>query len=152
MLLLQIVRWVVRDLEKGKARTDCSGREAVPVDLKVLGVLRILGRATCFDGITELSGIAVTTMCTFFHKFTAWFRSDIYPIFVHMPKDRDELAELVAPYALLGIPGAFFSMDVVHASWPMCPASLSNLATGKKGSCGRGGALRSEAARSCHSL
>lgn len=133
MLVLQIARWVMRDLEKDKARTDCSGREAVPVKLKILGVLRILGRASCFDGITELSGVAVTTMWAFFHKFTAWFRRYIYPIFVHMLKNKDELAELAAPFALLGIPGAFFSMDVVHSSWATCPASLTNLATGKEG-------------------
>ena len=50
MPVLQIARWVVRDLEKGQDLHRLHCREAVPVDLKVLGVLRILGRATCFDG------------------------------------------------------------------------------------------------------
>lgn len=56
-----------------KNDTDCARRSRIPTALKVLGVLRILGRATCFDGIHELSGIAPSTMCSFFHKFTAWF-------------------------------------------------------------------------------
>ena len=29
---------------------NCSGTEGVPLELKVLGVLRVLGRGTCFDG------------------------------------------------------------------------------------------------------
>ena len=35
--------------------TDCAGRSRVPTGLKLLGVLRILGRGTCLDGIKELS-------------------------------------------------------------------------------------------------
>jgi hypothetical protein len=56
---------------------DAAGRARIPTELKLLGVLRILGRATCFDGIEELSGISVPTMQTFFHSFTAWFREEV---------------------------------------------------------------------------
>ena len=56
--VLQIVGWVRHWLEAEKARADATGRAAVPVELKVLGVLRVLGRATCFDGIFELSASA----------------------------------------------------------------------------------------------
>ena len=30
--------------------------EGIPLELKILGVLRVLGRGTCFDGIEELTG------------------------------------------------------------------------------------------------
>lgn len=36
---------------------DAAGRDAVPLELKILGALRILGRACCFDGIFELTDI-----------------------------------------------------------------------------------------------
>ena len=133
LLFHQIVGWTKELLDQGKAAADCTGRLAVPTELKVLGVLRVLGRATCFDGITELSGIAESTMCTFFHRFTKWFREDIYPCFVYAPKTLDDLAEVQTPYALLGLPGCIGSMDVVHIAWCMCPSYLMNLAKGKEG-------------------
>lgn len=36
-------------------RPDAAGRPSVPLELKVLGVLRILGRGVCFDDIEELT-------------------------------------------------------------------------------------------------
>jgi len=96
-------------------------------------VLRVFGRATCFDGITELSGIAVPTMAAFFHRFTAWFRKEIFPKFVYTPTDKDELVGVEAVYAAVGLPGAIGSMDVVHVAWAMCPAGLAHLVTGKEG-------------------
>lgn len=38
-----------------KDDADVAGRARIPTELKLLGVLRILGRSTCFDGIFELS-------------------------------------------------------------------------------------------------
>ena len=34
---------------------NCAGRKGIPLELKVLGVLRVLGRGTWFDGIEELA-------------------------------------------------------------------------------------------------
>ena len=36
---------------------DGIGRPACPIELKIFGVLRILGRGMCFDGISELTNI-----------------------------------------------------------------------------------------------
>lgn len=58
----------------GCEETLVGGRQRIPTELKLLGVLRILGRGSCFDGIKELSSISGSTMQAFFHKFTAWFR------------------------------------------------------------------------------
>ncbi len=52
---------------------DICGRPVVPLSLKVLGTLRVLGRATCFDGISELSNVSEETHRIFFHKFTRLF-------------------------------------------------------------------------------
>lgn len=129
----QIVDWVKKRMLGGTFPVDCVGRGGTPVEIKVLGVLRILGRATCFDGITELSGIPKSSMQAFFHRFTAWFRKDIYPEFVYVPKTREDLAKVETPYALVGLPGCIGSMDVVHIAWCMCPTYLMNLAKGKEG-------------------
>jgi hypothetical protein len=44
---------------------DCAGRRAAPLELKILGVLRVLGRGYCFDGIEELilSALKVIEFC-----------------------------------------------------------------------------------------
>ena len=46
-------------------------RAAVPLNLLLLGVLRMLGRGTCTDGITELSEISETKMNSFLKDFCA---------------------------------------------------------------------------------
>ena len=86
----------------------------VPTELKLLGVLRVLGRGACFDGIEELSGVSVPTMQSFFHNFTAWFRVEVFPVFVSTPKTKDGLVQIEAAYKLLGLPGVIGSMDAVH--------------------------------------
>jgi hypothetical protein len=89
-----------------KRTSDTVGRERRPTELKLLGVLRILGRDTCFDGIKELS---------------------------EHPNIKRALVEAEAAYSLLGLPGAIGSVYVVHTPCCMCPSSLSNLCTGKEG-------------------
>ena len=128
---LKLLEWVKIWHEKNAH--DASGRDRIPTELKLLGVLRVLGRSTCFDGITELSGISVSSMQTFFHKFTEWFTEKVYPKFVFTPKTKNDLVEIETAYALLGLPGALGSMDVVHFAWGMCPAQVTNLAKGKEG-------------------
>ena len=61
----------------GVREVDAWGEKRVPVDLLVMGVLRILGRSTCFDGIEELSYISPTKMSSFFHQFTSQARSKL---------------------------------------------------------------------------
>jgi hypothetical protein len=47
-------------------KKDCAGRFAAPLELKILGVLRVLGRGYCFDGIEEqcFISIGLTYACT----------------------------------------------------------------------------------------
>ena len=40
---------------------DCAGRPAAPMELLVLGVFRMLGRACTFDDLEELSDISAET-------------------------------------------------------------------------------------------
>ena len=116
-----------------KKATDCTGRARCPTELKVLGYLRMTGRAACFDDVEELSFVNESTMHAFFHKFSEFGRAKLYPVHVSMPTTVEELAEIEAAYAMLGIPGAGGSMDVVHIALGSCPFGLSNLCTGKEG-------------------
>ena len=100
---------------------------ALSVVGQLLGVLRILGRGTCFDGIKELSGIGESTMQEFFHRFCRIFAKEIYPLHVYTPQTKEEVVEMVTPYAFLGMPGCLASMDVVHLAWGMCPLLLANI-------------------------
>jgi hypothetical protein len=42
-----------------------AGRKAIPLELKILGALRMLGGGTCLDGIKELSFMSTSTMDAF---------------------------------------------------------------------------------------
>lgn len=60
-LFLKLVEWTREWYEIDE--TYAVGKPCVPLELKVLsGVLRILGRSTCLDGINELSGISIPCM------------------------------------------------------------------------------------------
>ena len=128
-----LLDWTTDWLQGREKESDCTGRARVPVSLKLLGVLRILGRGTCLDGIKELADMSETTMWKFFHSFCAWFRREIYPIYVRRPTTHSEIAKAMGPYAALGLMGAIGSTDAVHIHWGCCPSSLKILHTGKEG-------------------
>jgi len=130
-LYLSLLKWTKGWHEMNSS--DSSGRPRCPTDLKLLGYLRICGRAACFDDIHELSGISITTMQKFFHTFSEQGREKLFPIHVKMPSTTEEVAVIETAYASLGLPGAVGSMDVVHIPLGACPAGLSNLMTGKEG-------------------
>lgn len=65
-ILAWVRSWVA---ETRKSDTDATGRDSVPLNLLLLGVLRMLGRGTCTDGITELSDISETKMNSFMKEF-----------------------------------------------------------------------------------
>ena len=64
-----LLSWVNDWLQMGSS--DCTVRQSVPTALKLLGVLRILGRSTCLDGIEELPEMSESTMWRFLHEFRA---------------------------------------------------------------------------------
>jgi hypothetical protein len=112
---------------------DAFGRPCIPLELKILGVFRIIGRSTCLDGIKELTGISNSTMDTFFRDFCRKFSCELYSIWVKPPQTPEEIEQVMAVYEQLGIPGAIGSTDVTHVRWDMCPAQLRHLYAGKGG-------------------
>lgn len=112
---------------------DCTNRRAIPLELKVLGCLRMLSRGTCLDGIKELSGISESSMCIFFHKWCKWIRKEIFPKFVNAPSTKEQISAAMGPYCALGLNGAIGSTDAVHIHWDKCPKELTTIHTGKEG-------------------
>jgi hypothetical protein len=94
-------------------------------------VLRILGRATCFDGITELTGMSTSAIQTFFHLFCEKVAVTLGPEFIVFPRTPEEVAAAMGPFGILGFPGCIGSCDVVHVWWAMCPLGWQNLFVGK---------------------
>ena len=109
-----------RVLESGEM-VDRAGRPVIPLELKILGVLRILG---------DSSGISEAAMCEFFHLFCERFVQEYYHDFVKRPEG-DNLRSVMEMYEKLGFPGCVGSIDCTHIRWDKCPVSLTNLCKGK---------------------
>jgi len=123
------------EMELGFTRRplDFLGTQGVPLELQVLGVLRVLGRGTCFDGIEELSLADEETHRVFFHRWTKKFSDKYFTTYIHPPRNAEELARAIDIYTRMGLPGAMGSVDVVHVRWDKCPVTLTNICKGKEG-------------------
>jgi hypothetical protein len=73
---------------------DCTGTEGVPLELKILGALRMPRKGCSFDAIAESSGMSISTMRALFHVFRERFVSNVrdswifYPIYTFDPTTR----------------------------------------------------------------
>ena len=108
------------------------GATKIPYEIRILIGLRILARGNCADDISEMSGIAESTVNTICHQFTEAFVTHFYDEFVSFPAG-ERLKTVVKAYEDLGFPGACGSMDVTHVRLHKCPHGLRVLATGKEG-------------------
>jgi hypothetical protein len=124
------VKWATEALG---SKRPIANQPGVPMELKVLGVLRILGRGCTTDDVKELSFISESHMSAFFHRFCKWGRDVMFPKWVTWPQSKEEIAKAMGPYCALGFDGAIGSTDAVHIAWGGCPQKLAILHTGKEG-------------------
>jgi Plant transposon protein len=111
---------------------DICGRETTPINLKLLGTLRMLGKGCSWDLLYELSGISGEVHRRWTHAFLAKFSKELYSIYVHGPRNSEELNTVTTLYAASGFPGCVGSTDCVHIRWDMCPSQwLSVFRNGK---------------------
>jgi hypothetical protein len=101
--------------------------------VKVLSVLRILGRGVVFDECFDGSGCSESMLQSFFHHFVQVFSSRMLHCAVCPPKNSEELRVQLSIYERLGLNGAFGSTDVTHFPLGKCPRSYANMCTGKAG-------------------
>lgn len=113
------------------ALADGFGRRAAPVELKILGILRILGRGWCMDDVSESTGISEETIRRSFHTFNKMFTTKHYEEYVYIPQG-DDLRQTMRIYDSMGLTGCIGSMDGVHKIWDKCPVALTNLCKGKE--------------------
>ena len=71
-------------------------------------------------------------MHSFYHKFFKQGREQLYHLHVKMLSRLEDLTEIEAEYASLGLTDACGNMDVVHIALGACPTGLSNLMTDKE--------------------
>ncbi len=144
----QLVEWAKAAFPKPIC--DVAGRPTVPVELLVLGSLRIAGtvgtggrsrislrraragRGALFDDISEITGIGVTTMQRWHHKFTAKFVAE-HRVNWLRPPNREELAKIMEVYAAKGMTGACGSIDCTHIVLDKAPSGHRNLNVGRCG-------------------
>ena len=106
---------------------DAFGKPSAPVELKILGWLRMLAKGCSWDLLYELSGISAEVHRNFALKFSEKFSQEMYHIYVHGPRDAEEIEKITRVYAACGFPGCVGSVDCVHFRWDMCPAALTSL-------------------------
>lgn len=89
----------------GDIIADCTGVEAVPLELKILGCLRMSAKGVCFDAIAELSGMSIATMQSFYHVFWKRFVEKNKDHWIYYPRNANEAADNLEVFRRLGFPG-----------------------------------------------
>ena len=69
----------------------------------------------------------------FLHKVNYHAREELFPVHMHVPSTLEELMEIEAACAALGMHRACGSMNVVHMPLGACPHGLMSICTGKEG-------------------
>ena len=82
---------------------DAISLVAAPLELKILSVLRVLGRGYCFDGVEELCFISAEVLRTFFHKFCACFAAKYFSVYCTPPATPEEIKHTTGVYARIGV-------------------------------------------------
>ena len=114
---------------------DIFGRgknSRIPVYIKAMAALRILGRNACCDDIAEAAEIGESTANTIFRQFIDGMCKHVFASVVKPPMG-DGLQAVVDTYAKLGLPGCVGSMDCTHVRWIKCPKYHKVECTGKEG-------------------
>ena len=103
-------------------KPDAVGNACAPLELKILGVLRVLSRGYCFDRIDELYYISAEINRVFFHTWCNRFPKKYFSTYCNPPETPEEIAKTMAVYDRLGFPGCIGSTDCVHIKWERCSA------------------------------
>jgi hypothetical protein len=108
----------------------------VPIEIKVLIGLRILGRilgrGNVADDIAEMSGVPRSSVSKFFLQFVHGFTKHYKDYFISFPETEEQISDITNLYAKLGLPGTCGSMDCTHVAWYKCPKNLIHCCKGRK--------------------
>jgi hypothetical protein len=93
--------------ENSNLEADCCQSEICPITIKLLGVLRILGRNWLCDDVAEATGMGEATIRTAFVTFCTNFVKIFYDKFIYRPID-EKLKRMMAVYSRMGLDGLWF--------------------------------------------
>ena len=96
---------LVRERNLFRENCDAIGRPAHPLEVKILGVLRILGRGVCYDDISELTNISEEVIRVFFNEFVSKFSKECYNMFVKPPDTDIDMNDYMSEYEIAGFQG-----------------------------------------------
>ena len=132
MLMTQAVaehpEWADKTLGQGCGR----GASRCPLILKVLAVMRHLGKGLDPEAIEDGAHISASTIKSFIPPFLKWLSTTFYAAWVKLPEGA-HLQRSLRVYEELGFPGAFCSADGVHVAWDRSPSKNNHLFVGKEG-------------------
>jgi hypothetical protein len=103
-----------------------------PLVLKVLAVLRHLGKGMDPESLEDGAQISCSTLQVFIPEFIRWMATTLYQQHVREPQG-DHLKSSMKVYETLGFPGAYCSADGVHVPWDRAPAANHQDYVGKEG-------------------
>jgi hypothetical protein len=108
--LIQVMlddNWFPAEYEdNGRGKLDSCGVRGCSLQVKVLSVLRVLGRGVCFDELYDGSGCSESMMSRFFHTFLQTFNDRLFYCVVNGPKTKEDVVKLAKIYDVLGMAGA----------------------------------------------
>lgn len=122
------------DAEFNRREKMATGEWAIPIELKILSVLRCLGSGMKFYDLSEMTGHLISEQeCgrffkCFMKKFRIYFERDIIK-----PLEGEALVQSMREYAMLGLPGCIGSIDCTFVPWERVSINLKNLYDGDKG-------------------
>ena len=111
---------------------DGKRRFQVPLPIKILWCLRLLGRWLVFDDALEFAEAKMSTVHSWFHTF-CMHMARIMGDYVYPPTTSAQIRNVTETYRMVGLPGCIGSADVVHVGWDRCPAGLRSMFVGKEG-------------------
>jgi hypothetical protein len=111
-----------------------GGKPSIPLELKILSVLRILAGGLTFKDGAELTCFMSEGTCgRFFKRFCHLFTQHFQQIYIR-PQSGDDLKRTMETYAKLGLPGCVGSIDATFVGpWDACAHNLKNVCSGDKG-------------------
>ena len=98
---------------------DMKYNSKIPIEIKILVVLRILGRDNDCDTISGLALIGESTCNSIFKKIVEKFAYLFYSKYVFIPMG-NEMKKVNQVYIRIRFPGACGSMDGTHVRWLSC--------------------------------
>ena len=117
----------------GEGPMDCTKNRGASLHVKVLSVLRVLGRGVTFDECFDGSGCSEEVIRGFFHTFVSIFCRKLFKQVIFPPHTAKTIAEAAAIYEYLGLGPAIGSTDCTHINLGNCPYKFKMLCTGKSG-------------------